>query len=157
MAMELHVLSDRRLGSIAEWQRAIDAEGFPLRLAADVDLAQANGFLPARLRSKQTGFECFHDRADETMDFLGRINFDHPWKFALGFRWIGDPAELEAVWMAAAAYAVATGGIIFDPQETEVFTPVRARETVRQIERDVIKIEAMRAEIVRRFSDPSGR
>jgi hypothetical protein len=43
MAMELHVLSNRRLSSIAEWQRAIGAQGFPLRLAADVQFASADG------------------------------------------------------------------------------------------------------------------
>jgi hypothetical protein len=38
MAMEIFALSDRRLNSIAEWQRAIDAEGFPFpaRLTTDV-------------------------------------------------------------------------------------------------------------------------
>ena len=32
MAMEMYVLSDGQLGSIEEWQAAIDAEGFPLKL-----------------------------------------------------------------------------------------------------------------------------
>ena len=35
MAMELFVLSDERLNSVAEWQAAIDAEGYPLRLDAN--------------------------------------------------------------------------------------------------------------------------
>ena len=32
MSIEIFVLSDRKLGSIAEWQRAIDREGFDLKL-----------------------------------------------------------------------------------------------------------------------------
>ena len=50
MAMEIFALSDRRLNSIAEWQRAIDDEGFPFppRLSADVLVGQLSGFLPAR-------------------------------------------------------------------------------------------------------------
>ncbi len=40
MSMELYVLSDRSLTSIAEWQLAIDSSGFPLRLSAAVRLVQ---------------------------------------------------------------------------------------------------------------------
>lgn len=36
MSMEIHVLSDRRLPSVAAWQQAIDAEGFDLKLDPDV-------------------------------------------------------------------------------------------------------------------------
>ena len=32
MSMEVFVLSDKRLGSIAEWQQAIDVAGFALTL-----------------------------------------------------------------------------------------------------------------------------
>ena len=46
MAMEMHVLSDRRLSSTTEWQRAIEAEKFPLRLEPNIQLASVNGFLP---------------------------------------------------------------------------------------------------------------
>jgi len=32
MSIEIFVLSDKRLGTIAEWQQAIASEGFDLRL-----------------------------------------------------------------------------------------------------------------------------
>jgi hypothetical protein len=56
MSMELHVLSDRPLNSVAEWQRAIDREGFQLRLSSDIQFATASGMLPVTLEGKQTGF-----------------------------------------------------------------------------------------------------
>jgi hypothetical protein len=34
MSMEIYVLSDERLGSIAEWQHAIDVDNFTLELSA---------------------------------------------------------------------------------------------------------------------------
>ena len=130
MSTELHVLSDRRLNSVTEWQRAIDAEGYQLRLAADVSLATASGMLPVTLEGKQTGFECYHDDAMETMRFLGVSNFTHFWNYALGLRLGGDFSALEAAWMAATAYAAATGGIIFDHEEGKVFTVLQGRELI---------------------------
>jgi hypothetical protein len=153
MSMELHVFSDRQLGSIAEWQREIDTEGFPLQLAADVDLASAEGLVPAVLEGRQTGFECLHDDAAEALDNLGKKYFDRRWRFALGLRWLGSRMdELFAAWMAATAYARATDGVIFDYEEGRVFQPHEAAEFIRRIERNRsrIDVEAMNAEILRR-------
>jgi len=58
--MELFVLSDRQLASIAEWQQAIAAEGFPLLLSTEIPFEALDGFLPAQLGEKPTGFECSH-------------------------------------------------------------------------------------------------
>lgn len=155
MAMELHVLSNHRLNSIAEWQRAVDAQGFPLRLAADVQFASADGLLPARLENKQTGFEFYHDDAKKTVRFLGVGNFNSIWKFALGFRWRGDFSELEAAWMAATAYAAATGGIIFDHEEGKIFTPQQARDLVTGFISERPRIRALMEEIERKFPSKS--
>lgn len=43
MSMELFVLSDRRLASIAEGQRAINAESFPLRLSPETPFEELDG------------------------------------------------------------------------------------------------------------------
>jgi len=151
--MEMHVLPDRRLGSITEWQRAIDDENFLLRLDPDGDLLKARGFWPATLAGKQSGFELYHDDAARTLDSLGRALFDRDWQYALGFRWLGSRfEELESAWMAAIAYAAATGGIIFDHEEGKVLTPQEARETVRSIVSDRPATEAILEEVKRRFS-----
>jgi hypothetical protein len=155
MAMELHVFSDRQFSSIAEWQRAIDIEKYPLRLAADVQFASAQGFLPATLNGRQTGFECYHDDAMGTMKFLGNDHFGHRWGFALGFRWRGDFDELEAAWMAATAYAAGTDGVIFDHQEGKQFTPAQARDVIDGIIRDRPRAEAHVEEVKRKFASKS--
>jgi hypothetical protein len=36
MSMEMIILPDRQVSSIAEWQAAIDREGYPLQLAPDM-------------------------------------------------------------------------------------------------------------------------
>ncbi len=153
MAMELHVLSDRRLNSIAEWQHAIAAEKYSLQLDADTRLAAVDGFVPAQMNGLETGFECFNDNAPETMNFLGHDQFDRRWKYALGFRWRGSSfEELQAAWMAATAYAAATGGIIFDHEEGKVLTPQQGRERVAKFASEVPRIKARLEEIKKQFS-----
>lgn len=153
MAMEMHVLSDRRLSSTLEWQHAIKAEKFPLRLEPDVQLASLNGFLPARLNSEATGFECFHDDAKKTVKFLGETNFDRSWQFALGLRWRGSSAtELQAAWMAAIAYATATRGIVFDHEEGRPFTPDQARGVLHHIIHDLASMDSILERVQEKFS-----
>jgi hypothetical protein len=134
MAMELWVLSDKKLNSIAEWQSAIDAEGFALQLSDGAPFGELNGFLPADLRGQPTGFECNHWPASAFMheihEMLG-IDFGHDWKYVLAFRWRGDFNELRAAWIAGTAYAQATGGIVFDDQEGKVRNAGEAREVAR--------------------------
>ena len=151
--MELHILSDRRLLSTREWQAAIDAQGYPLQLQSDTDLASASGFLPVRLNNGTTGFECFNDDAAQTMKFLGESNFDHPWRFALGMRWLGSRGmELQSAWMAAIAYATAVDGIIFDHEEGRVFTPEQARVVLRDVVRGLASLDAILVKVKERFS-----
>jgi hypothetical protein len=142
MAMELNVLSQRRLASIADWQRAIDLEGYPLRLSPDVAFESVAGFVPARLDGKQSGFECYHDDPARVMKAGSDADFGRSWAFALGLRIIGDFAELRAAWMAATAYARATGGVVHDPEEERLYDYEGAREAVRAIERDWPVMEA---------------
>jgi hypothetical protein len=138
VAMEMYVLSDGELGSIEEWQAAIDAEGFPLKLD-HTDLKRHSGFLPARLEGKLTGFECYHDPADDFIRENSDIDLGRAWKFVLGFRWRGDYDEFEAAWMAATAYASVTSGVVFD-DDGSILSVAQAREAVRKILRDMPRL-----------------
>jgi hypothetical protein len=141
MAMEMFVLSDRELGSFAEWQAAIDAEGFALKLLHP-DFQKLSGFLPTQLYGRRTGFECYHDPSDEFMRENSDIDFGHAWKFVLGFRWIGNFDEFLAAWMAAAAYAVATEGVLFDGEDGSIHSAAEARQIALEHERDVPRLKA---------------
>jgi hypothetical protein len=138
MSMELWVFSDKQLNSISEWQHAIDAENYPLKLAQEVQFEKLQGFLPARLRGEPSGFECYRDSADALMRGNPDVDFDHAWTFALALRWVGSSIkELRAAWMAGTAYAQATDGMILDDQEGKFRNPIEARQVVREVERDV--------------------
>jgi hypothetical protein len=133
MSMEISVLSDERLSSIIEWQRAIDAEGFPLRLVGSRTFADVKGYLPATLQDQKTGFECYHSNPRELFETYDSIHFGHDWKYVLSFAWGGNFAEMRAAWMAASAYARATSGVVFDEEAGDILTATEAAAVLQKM------------------------
>lgn len=151
MSMELWVFSDRQLSSIAEWQAAIDAEGYPLVLEKDQSFESLKGFLPCHLKGELTGFECYHDDAATLMRHNPDFNYGHDWKYALGFRWLGSKEnETLAAWMAGTAYARATGSIVINDQDSRIRTATESAEIVREIMHPSPAYEEARRELRRR-------
>ncbi|MFZ0610007.1 MAG: hypothetical protein WBD53_19515 [Xanthobacteraceae bacterium] len=137
MSMELRLFSDRRLGTVGEWQNAIGAEHFPLQLSDATPLGEVEGFLPVHLRGNLTGFECNHWDAKKVMAEYPGVNFGHNWKYALALRWLGSKRdEMLAAWMAATAYARATDGIVFDEMDGKIRTASQALAIVHDLETD---------------------
>lgn len=139
MSMVICVLTNSRLGSIAEWQKSIDAEGFPLRLSGP----EPGHNLVARLRDEDTSIEYGIYDFGELKDTHKHVNFGHDWKYVVAFTWSSDFAEEIAAWMAATAYARATDGVVFDEQEGKLFTPDELLQIARDIERRQPKLEAV--------------
>ncbi|RDV04846.1 hypothetical protein [Undibacter mobilis] len=121
----LHV-SNERLPSIAAWQQAIDAEGFDLKLDPIVEFLTASGF-PAGDVARQAIW--FRELSRNPRELMETYADDVPyftscpaWKHALSFRWGSLAHEGVSVFMAAVANAKATGGVVFDPQESSILT-----------------------------------
>lgn len=134
MSMELWILSNTQLESIIQWQAAIDAEDYPLRLSVEASFEALKGFLPSYLRDELTGFECYHEDAAEFFREHPDVHFDHPWKFVLAIRWLGSKrSELLAAWIAGSAYAKATAGVIVDDQEEKIRNAAESYEMARRI------------------------
>jgi hypothetical protein len=148
MSMEIHVLSDRRLASLVEWQRAIDAAGLALTLSTDASIEELRGFLPVRAGDAATGFECFHRDGAEVTKSYGTVDFGREWRHALEFYWQGFDEGLTA-YLAAAAYAKATDGVVFDPQDDVVMSPQRAFEVAEQMKADIPRAKAALEAIAR--------
>lgn len=153
MSMELYVLSDRRLESIDEWQQAIDADGFPLRLFTGRPFTELSGVLPVQLGDRQTAFECGHWDLGDLVETYTDIDFGHRWKFVLAFRWTGNPYEGIAAYMAGGAYAKVASGVVFDCEAGKIISPERAGEIAGEIERDIPMIE----EALRRVREKFGK
>jgi hypothetical protein len=140
MPIEIYALSDRRLASIAAWQQAIDREGFDLKLDCSRPFAAPVGPLPAHRGGRLVVFECDRCNAAELIARYGKVDFGRRWSEALAVR---SGADLDALWgalAAAAAYARATDGIVFDPVAVAVLPPAKAVESARQVARDIPRI-----------------
>lgn len=155
MSMEIYVLSDRRLPSIDHWQRAIDAEGFDLRLSAERSFEALRGHLPALWGEKRAGFECDHWDAGDVIDAYPSIDFGHRWRRALALRWGADLNACQGAYMAATAYARATDGLVLDCEGGKVLTAQQALEVTRKMEKDLPAFEQALRDVVRRFTPES--
>ena len=151
MSMQICVLADSRLASIAEWQKAIDVEGFPLQLSD----ADSNVNLAARLPNEETSIEYGIYDFSELKETCKDISFGRDWRYAIAFTWSTDFSEEIAAWMAATAYARATDGVVFDEQEGRLFTPEESLQMTREIERRRPEMEAMLRSYVERLAATS--
>lgn len=153
MSMQICVFSDRILGSIARWQQAIDAEGFRLRLSDDVPPSEIGGIWLGQLHDELTDFECHARDAQEMMEFYGTEKFDRKWKCAFAFIWGGlNVNNSTAAWMAAIAYARATGGVIYDDEEGKLFSPAAALDVARDLERFLPELKERRLRLMQRLT-----
>src|ERR1700685_4584230 len=102
MSMEICVLSDVRLASIAEWQASIETESFPLRLPREKPLANSGGGnLRVQLRDKEALIEYSVVDFSELEETYRNVNFGRVWKYVIAFIWSSAFAEEIVAWMAA--------------------------------------------------------
>lgn len=141
MSMEIYVLSPRRLNSIAEWQKAIDIEGFSLVLNTERPFEELQGFLPARWHQGQAGFECDHWSVRDVVEGYPDIKPNRSWKYCIAFRWGADVRACLGAYMAASAYATATDGIVLDCDAGKLLTPEQARQMAAKIEKELPSFE----------------
>ena len=142
MAVEIFVLSDRQAGSMAEWQEAVEAEGFDLRLSTDRPFSELSGPLPAQLFGEDVRFACDHFVAATLMAHNAQVDFGHSWKFALAIRVGADLNPFLGAWIAAATYAKAVDGVVFDETEARVYTPEEALRFASCLLREIPRLQA---------------
>lgn len=142
MALEMYVVSPRKLSSISEWQNAADELQFPIKFSSEVQFENVKGFLPVIWKGRNTGFECNHWAVEDVTEAVGDLKLESKFKYALAFRWIGDFSELVSALQAAAAYAVATEGAVFDCEGGELNSANRAVEIARETEVALPQLEA---------------
>jgi len=152
MSIQICVFSDSHLNSIGDWQQSIDAEGFPLRLSSGQPFDRHSGTFTARLRENPVSFQCRMRKAGGMFRFYKEIKFGHDWTYVLALPWISGFDGLDAAWMAATAYARATSGVVFDPQESKLFDPTEARKAIKEMERTRPEAEAALRNIKQQLS-----
>jgi hypothetical protein len=151
MSMEIYVLSERRLVSIQEWQRSIDAIGVSMKLSTGTPFAKLRGALPVLLDRKPSHFECDHWDVKDFVRTYPDVQSGHRSKYALAIRWGADADAASSAYSAAAGYARATGGFIFDCQEGAVISLERAIEIADELKHSGPAIEAAVRTVMQRF------
>lgn len=151
MSMEIYVLSDRQLNTLAEWQKAIDLSGFALSLSSDRPFTALSGFLPVKVKGIQVGFECDHWQARDVQEAYADVSFGHQWRYCLAFRWGADLNACLGAYMAAAAYATATNGVVLDCEQGELSSGKDALRAARDIERQLPALEQTLNAAMERF------
>ena len=115
MSMEAYVLCSHPIGSLEEWQGAIDALGFGLRFRAGGGLSGHAGHLPAVWRGQEAGFELYSCSSEDVAELSEDLDLDlgGPWPFGYAFRY-GGISGCVGTWFAVAACLQLTGGIAVD-------------------------------------------
>ncbi|WP_379040054.1 hypothetical protein [Methylobacterium marchantiae] len=111
---------------MGEWQAAIDALGFDLKLDGTADdlVEELLGHLPAAWREVEAGFECYVNGEEGTLDLVESndgFDFGGPWTCSLEMSYAQEPS-IAGTMMAGAAYAQATGGILWEAEGGEILT-----------------------------------
>jgi hypothetical protein len=104
--------------------------------------AASGGSLVARLNGKSTSLEYGIENFGSLRGFYKNVNFGRDWTCVIALPWISGFDGLLVAWVVAAAYALATSGAVFDPQEGKVLSPAEALKVIKGIERTRPEAEA---------------
>ena len=133
MSMELHVLlSKSRLPNVRQWQAAIDALGFDVKLDPTLSLDADAGFCPAKFKGRDGGFEFSIWPASEIAETYPEFEAEFEGRdSSANFRWGGDLNGMACALVASAALAKVSDGVWFDPQEGACFDSAGAIEQAK--------------------------
>jgi len=126
------ILRDDRLPTRDQWQQALEAAGMGIVLDGVDDLRRHSGFLPARFRGTDSGFEWFYGRIGDILgdkpDAAG--DRDH----AIDFVTHSDLNELICALLAAGVLARLADGLFLDEESGTFVSGDRAIEIALGIE-----------------------
>ena len=116
MSMDLYVFVDHSSTlTVFEWQQAIDASQFPLRLDKNIDLRKWSGFFPVVLKNKKTGFYFLNADIEQLANDIPEVKRQRS-TAAYDFSFGGHFLEGASAYYMAAALVVSFNGRAFDPQ-----------------------------------------
>jgi len=141
MSMEIYVLSPRRLASMRKWQETAIDLLFPIKFSELLPLDDVRGFLPVSWKDRNTGFECDQWAVEDIQGTYKDVKIDQSFTCALAFRWGADFNELVAALQAAASYAVATDGMVFDCETGKIYSAAHAVKIARETEAALPQVE----------------
>jgi hypothetical protein len=107
------------------WEKAAQELGYKFKITTDGDITKSSGWYPIEFNGETAGFEAYTSSADELAEFEEDDDDDeddeelnHGKDTMLMFA-CGRGASWSSGVVAAAAWAILTGGVIDDPQSGE--------------------------------------
>lgn len=151
MSVEVYVLSNKLLYSTNALQSNIDQLGFQLTVLTDRDWTVARGHVSASWKGQEAGFECSPAQLAGLKETYA-LNLGGPWDHAICFRFGTLPGCAGAL-IAAAAYAHATNGVLFETEDLKIFSPSDAITHARESELEVVRWEEIQDRVSRELRD----
>lgn len=139
MSVEIYVLFQRSLlPSLASWQHALDKSGLGVKLHSMFNPVEDSGFVPCSFKDSGTGFEFFLGSRDDLIESYPDLKEKtEGLDTSATFVWSGDLNECASAAASAAVLTQLSEGIMYDPQEDQVFggseAVLQARQTIESI------------------------
>jgi hypothetical protein len=148
MSVENIVIFNRaRMPSAAQWQQALAAAGFSLRIQATFDPLAFSGHLACSDGAVKCGFEYFCDDLDQ--DWLQDLNIELPpaWDCVVCLATRSSYDDAAASCAAAAVLASITGGAVLEGGEAPLIVAGKAVRELRELKSRDEEAEALAARL----------
>jgi hypothetical protein len=134
MSLEVYVLLKRsRLPSLASWQAGLDGSGLGVKIGGKFNPVEDSGFVPCTYNDSETGFEFFLGSRDDLIESYPEMKLKtEAFDTSATFVWSGDLSECASALSSAAILTQLSDGLMYDPQEDQVFGGSEAVLQVRQ-------------------------
>jgi len=129
----LVVLATSKAPDWASWNQALWDARAPASLARSVDLQHHNGFLPARVKGRATGFFFVVESAtDLAVQYpaLASVPLTKPIVYSLSYG--AHPEECAAAFLSASVLVSRFDGVVYDPQQSLMLSLEQVNDGARQ-------------------------
>lgn len=96
-----------------QWQAAVDAAGFDLKLDPELKVFEDEGFMPCKLFGKDSGVETYYSPIDELFDDRAEAEeLAGDRDFCISFRWGGRYSEAACAMVLSYVLAHSFGAVV---------------------------------------------
>ena len=129
----LVVLAATKAPDWSSWNQALWEARVPASLARSVDLQHHNGYLPARVQGRASGFYfVVESAADLALQYpaLATVPVSKPIVYSLSYG--AHPEECAAAFLSASVLVSRFEGVVFDPQQGVLLSLDQVNDGARQ-------------------------
>lgn len=119
-----------------QWQAAVDAAGFDLKLDPELKVFEDEGFMPCKLFGKDSGVETYYSPIDEVFDDLAEAEeLAGDRDFCISFRWGSRYSEAACAMILSYVLADSFGAVV----SYEFEDPYEDLATLRKETEEILK------------------